>query len=305
MIRSMPCPSSRFAVVLQDLMSQQRLTQSQERGPLIISGCIDHDDLRFLIKLSLSLTRGCVRHLVYLCHHLGGCLQGCDANIAASLIPEYRDQMKAISHELIVSRQSCPLEGLGKKLSHANHLFYLIMNKLARSSGRFTREESLSYIIPGDSRSLKLNGSITLSEIRFLRRLADSLCIHPQKTGILPHILFMSLAAGILEKGGEPPRSSCSEIQRKYRAYITAKTIRLMVKNQMMSVVMDGKGTTCRECLSGSGSSFFREIFDTVADEYLVKTAASYLEHMINKEAAPSMTERKKPEYDDLRSLAE
>lgn len=304
-MRSVPRPSPRFADVLQDLMSQQKPARTQERGPLLLSGWIDSNDLRFLTKFSLAITRGCVRHLVYLSHHLGSCLQGSDVPIAASLLPEYRDHMKALFHGQIASRQSCPLEGLGAKLYHANHLLYMIVEQLSRSSGSVTGEESLSYISPGGSQSLKFSGSISRSEIRFMRRLADSLGNQPQKIGILPHILFLSLATGMVQKGGEGSVNSCVEMQRKYRAHVTAKAAQILVRNKITSDVTDGKEATCSECLSGKGTSLFRDIFDVMADEYLVKTAAVYFHYSLNQETLPSVSERKEPEYAGLRSMAD
>jgi len=304
-MRTVPRPSPRFADVMQDLMSHQKSVRAQDRGPLILSGRIDSNDLRFLTRFSLAITKGCMRHLVYLGHHLGSCLQGSDVPIAASLLPEYREHMKALFHGQIASRQSCPLEGLGGKLYHANHLLYMIVDQLSRSSGSVTGEESLSYISPGGAQSLKFSGGISRSEIRFLRRIVESLGSLPQKIGIVPHILFMSLATGMLPKEREGQMNSCVEVQQKYRSHVTERTVKILVRNRLQLDVTDGKGATCGECLSGNETSLFRGVFDAMADEYLVKTAAVYLHYTLNQETVPSVADRKEPEYAGLRSMAD
>jgi len=288
--------SPRFADVLQDLMIRQKPARNQERGPLLLSGWIEHGDLQSVIKLSLSITRGCMRHLVYLIHHLGSCLQGSDTPIAASLLPEYREHMKGLIHGQIAARQSCPIEGLGAKLSHADHLLYLIVDQLARSSGSAAAEESLSYIFPGRPGSLKLSGSITLPEIRFLRRLTDSIGSQPRKIGALLHILFLSLAVGTVQHGGDTLKSSCHELQRQYRAHLISKAMKTIVRNRISNDAEHGKAVTCSGCMSGDGSSLFREMFDVMSDEYLVKTAVTYVQYSMNQERMPSVSERKEPE---------
>jgi hypothetical protein len=241
-------------------------------GALVLRGWLRARDLAPVIKQSFLLSKGCVRHLLYLASHTGSYLDARQARLNVLLNAYRRSLTQALWSVAPHGGGECRIELLRPRLTQANHLLYLFLRRLTSSGERDgAHSPPVASLFPCPPHALRLDTTIAPGTIGLLSSLLRS-----WEEGACPpvllHALFLSLfhaervGAPFFDSGGSHARYRSHVVRSCMRQYLLLRSAAPSPERCPPHCSADRPSLPC-----------LRAIFDVKADECLVRVAGDYL----------------------------
>jgi len=261
----------RFRDILEDMRTFA--VRESEKVPLSLRGWLTRGELDLLHKQALSLTRGCIRHVLYLVLHLGNYLNCHNQGLLNGLICEYRDGFKQILWGLLAGNGECPVSRLQERLEPLDHLLHVIIERLKPSSPYTRRDDDVASIYPCPRDALSYGTVIQARDIHCIRTIMAG-SRHEKLPPLYGHLLFLLVMQGLASRGEET--GQLRKNQERYRDSLKERLLR--------QLLAEGE-TAAGECRPGrcgrNSIPCYGPVFDLQADEWLIRIASDYRIHAL------------------------
>jgi hypothetical protein len=268
--------SLKFRDIL-DEMKSKRLHDSG-KTPLSLRGWLNYSELDLLNKQALALSRGCIRHVLYLVLHLGNYLNCHNEGLLNGLICEYREDFKKLIWNQLAPGRECSITKLQERLEPLNHLLHVIVERMKPSGPYSRREDEVTSLYPCPRHALPYSNVIHLHDIQFIRTIMTSRRKEEELPPLFTHLLFLMSMQGFVSPGAEG--HTTRKNQEKYRDLLKEKLLKMLVTRADREKCAEGSARS-RCALEGSSPLCFTTVFDVQADEWLIKIACAYRIHML------------------------
>ena len=286
-----------FKDVLNELRTEK--TGGKENPPLLFKSWITAHELDLLSKQAFTLSHGCIRHLLYLLLHTGNYLGHHDTNMLNSLIYEYKSFLLDSLFRAIPHRNECRIKFLSERISHANHLLYLIVHRMSFYYSDINIKDDIATIYPHPSGALGIQNSVSLQEIRFLKRMLSRLEKSNDFPPLFDHILFLTIIHG-RTNNSDSGLSRLHGLQAGYKSHVLKNILTFIYRKGTDS--QDTRNS--EQCTAGYvRKSCYRKIFDTSAEEYLLKITGEYMVHSAVVSRASEEKESGSRDFDEKAAL--
>ncbi len=264
-------PPGRFRDILEDL--KVSALRESESIPLSLKGWLNSGELDLLNKQALSLSRGCIRHVLYLVLHLGNYLNCHNEGFLNGLICEYRHGFKKALWSLLAGNRECPLSCLQERLEPLDHLLHVIIERLKPSGPYARRDDEIASIYPCPRHALSYTTTIHLNDIRIIRTIMAGRR-YDKLSSLYAHLLFLLVMQGLASEGEETGK--IRKNQERYRDSLKERLLKQLLKERHAEI-----GARPASRCGRDGVICYGSVFDLQADEWLIKIASDYKIHML------------------------